>query len=248
MSTIDRVIGECRSYSDRAYTHDHPYAQLILPLQGSLLIQTSAHDCELNEAHLFFLPPNCQHTFHAHDRNEFLVLDIPEFFCPDSHYTGEFRTTLDDRWQAIRYLMLCEIRHANYSLHDLCHYAYRLLSAELVSTKEKPRSIGWIQENYWRSISLTELAQLEGYNLTYYCEWFKATTGTTPQRYIQTLRLDRAKVLLRETDLSILHIAQQVGYAHHASLTRLFKQLEQITPQLYRQQTRKLDKQNPKIS
>lgn len=56
---------------------------------------------------------------------------------------------------------------------------------------------------------------------------------------MQLLRLDRAKTLLRETNLSILQIAQQVGYDHHTSLTRLFKQLEQTTPQAYRQRTRK---------
>lgn len=253
-SVESSLIGECRSYSDRAYTHDHAFAQLILPLQGSLFIQTDAYDCELDEAHLFFLPPDCQHTFHAHDRNEFLVLDIPKWICPEINCQSPkgLRTELDDRWLAIRALMISEIRQTDYSLYHLCHYAYRLLSTDLISETrplfrtqnlfqtQKPRSIQWIEVNYGRSISLNELAQLEGYSLTYYCEWFKTLMGTTPQRYIQTLRIERTKALLRETDLSIWQIAQQVGYEHHGSLTRLFRQVEQTTPQQYRQQNRKV--------
>jgi len=256
------LVGECRSYSDRSHTHAHGFAQLILPLQGSLFIQTDAYHCQLDEAHLFFLPPDCQHTFYAHDRNEFLVLDMPQWICPEInfHSPNGFQTELDDRWQAIRTLILSEISQTAYSLDHLCHYACRLLSTALLSETRKssqpqalsqprqPRSMQWIESNYWRSISLNELAQLEGYSLTYYCEWFKALTGITPQRYIQALRVDRAKALLRETDLSIWQIAQQVGYDHHASLTRLFKQMEQITPQSYRQQTRKSVKQNPRMS
>lgn len=240
MSTIDHIIGECRTYSDRSHTHAHSYAQLILPLQGSLFIQTDLHDCELDEDHLFFLPPLCQHTFYAHDRNEFLVLDIPKFACPTTNSSQTLRMQLDERWRAIRHLLLCEIRQTHASLNELFYYVSRLLAVE-----EKPMSIQFIHANYWRSISLKQLAQLEGYNLTYYCQWFKTITGTTPQHYIQMLRLDRAKALLRETNLSILQIAQQVGYEHHASLTRLFKQMEQITPQAYRQQTRKSDKPIP---
>lgn len=54
------------------------------------------------------------------------------------------------------------------------------------------------------------------------------------QTYIQKLRLQEAKQLLRETNYSMLAIAQQVGYEHQASLTRIFKQFEGMTPYAYR--------------
>jgi AraC-like DNA-binding protein len=249
MDSIKSIVGECRTYSDAACTHSHFFAQLILPLQGSLFIETSLHRCKLENSHLFFLPPNCQHNFYAQNTNEFLVLDIPSFILANSEIqkiSGGLVAVLDERWQAIRFLMLSEVNYQskNYqNLTHLFHYAYSLLLQETT-----PRSVQYIQANYQKQLDLQKLAELEGYNLTYYCEWFKKLTGSTPKVYIQTLRLNKAKELLAQTDLSILQVAQRVGYEYHSSLTRVFQQYENITPLAYRQQARRLEKGNPKFS
>ena len=116
---------------------------------------------------------------------------------------------------------------------DLFRYALSILQQDRL-----PQSIQYIHANFYNSISLQKLASIEGYNQTYYCQWFKNTTGMSPKTYIQSIRLNRAKELLTHTDLSILQIAQQVGYEHHSSLTRLFQQHERVTPLNYRQQSR----------
>lgn len=242
MSLPHCIVAERRTYSSFAHTHDHEFAQLILPLQGSLFVQTDSHQFELNENRLFLLPPRCQHTFYARDTNEFLVLDIPKSLLATQteQIRGGRSGLLDDRWQALRLLMLSEVERRptpQQNLTDLFHYAYRLLLQD-----DTPRSLHYIHAHYSQPLTTQQLAQLEGYSLTYYCEWFKRLTGTTPKLYIQTLRLEKAKALLANTDQSILQIAQQVGYEHHASLTRLFQQAEQITPAAYRQQIRNLDK------
>lgn len=242
MESLTGIQGECRIYSARIDTHDHPFAQLILPLQGSLFIETSQHELELDDARLFFLPSGCQHTFYAKQTNEFLVLDIPTIFLTQAntnHLQGGLVATLDGRWQAVRSLLLAELRDISGTpdLTNLFQYAYRLLLKDCV-----PRSLQYIHANYYQSIRLETLAKLEGYNVTYYCEWFKKITGTSPKNYIQTIRLAKAKELLLSSHLSVLDIAQQVGYEHHASLTRLFQQREGMTPLSYRQQIRRLDK------
>ncbi|NJR60129.1 MAG: helix-turn-helix transcriptional regulator [Cyanobacteria bacterium CRU_2_1] len=241
------IVGERRTYSDVANTHDHSFAQLILPLQGTLFINTTIHQLELNESRLFFLPPQCQHTFYARDTNEFLVLDIPSFMLSGEEGTqiqNGLSLQLDERWNAIRLLILSEINAsiAHSNLTPLFHHAYILLQREYM-----PRSLQFIHANFHQSIELKQLANLEGYNLTYYCKWFKQRTGMTPKTYLQTLRLQKAKELLMDSDRSILQIAQQVGYEHHSSLTRLFQQHENITPIGYRQQIRMLEKEKQKF-
>ena len=252
---IQTIQAERRTYSEQTHTHDHPFAQLILPLHGTLFIETPHHQLTLNDSRLFFLHPYCQHSFHANTQNEFLVLDIPAELLIQETPTGQnggLSLILDDRWHALRALFLAELSdscvsphassNSSNSAHPLLHLARYACS--LLQQNTAPRSIQFIHAHFHRSINLNELAKLEGYTPTYYCDWFKKQTGMTPKAYIQTLRLQYAKELLAHTDLPILHIAQQVGYEHHSSLTRLFQHHEQITPIAYRQTLRKTRSEN----
>ncbi|MCK6626052.1 MAG: AraC family transcriptional regulator [Anaerolineae bacterium] len=243
MSELRHILAERRSYGETACTHAHAHAQLILPLQGTISINTEQPH-QLDEQDLLFLPPYCQHTFYGHTTNQVLVLDIPGQLCLDKAMLP-LRRTVDERWQALRFLLMSEVNDkpaAHRAVTDLFHYAYGLLKQAVT-----PRSIQYLHDHFPENIQLAELAALEGYNPTYYSEWFKKTTGLTPSAYLQKLRLDEAKNLLAETDLPILHIAQQVGYQHHASLTRLFREQENLTPVEYRQQNRKSVKTWPKL-
>lgn len=237
------IIGECRTYSNFPHTHVHEFAQLILPLQGRLSIATAQHQLALDSSRLFFLPPHCQHSFHANETNQFLVLDVSQRFLePFVGLTDGLSLPMDDRWKAVRSLLLIEVQQSSTSdLASLFRYVQGLLQQKVV-----PRSIQFIHENLHQAVNLVQLAHLEGYTPTYYCDWFKQQTGKTPNAYLQSLRLQRAKELLVYTDLSILQIAQQVGYEHHSSLTRLFQKLERTTPIAYRHQNRILVKKSQK--
>lgn len=247
MSELRHVLAERRSYGETACTHAHAHAQLILPLQGTISINTEQPH-QLDEQNLLFLPPYCPHTFYGHTTNQVLVLDIPGPLCLDKTMpplSQGLRRTVDERWQALRFLLLSEVNDkpvTHQAIADLFHYAYGLLKQAVT-----PRSIQYLHDHFPENIQLAELAALEGYNPTYYSEWFKRTTGLSPSAYLQKLRLSEAKNLLTETDLPILRIAQQVGYEHHASLTRLFREHEQVTPAEYRQKNRKSVKPWPKL-
>jgi AraC-like DNA-binding protein len=247
MPELRNILAERRSYSETACTHAHAHAQLILPLAGAISVDTEQPHA-LTEQSLLFLPPDCQHTYYGHERNQVLVLDVPGYLCPaeDRRCLDQgLRRSMDERWQALRFLLLNEVSDkpaTHRAITDLFRYAYHLLMQVT-----KPRSIQYLHDHYAENIPLTTLAALEGYNPTYYSEWFKKTTGLTPSLYLQKLRLEAAKNLLVETDLPILHVAQQVGYEHHASLTRLFREYEGVTPADYRHKTRISVKAWPKM-
>jgi len=240
MGYSKQIIGELRTYSDKCDTHAHSYAQLILPLEGTLSIETSAHCFEDNEQRIFFLSPNCNHSFYSKVRNKFLVLDIPSYYLLPQELDGVkdvVSKVVDGRWQALRLLMLNEIENnygENQSIIHLFRYALPLLLEDV-----QPVSINYIHRNYYKKISIQELADLEHYNVSYYCEWFLKKTGITPLKYIQNVRLRKAKELLVDTDFSLLQVAQQVGYEYQSSLTKLFKESEGISPSNYRKSYRK---------
>ncbi|WFD10205.1 helix-turn-helix domain-containing protein [Tepidibacter hydrothermalis] len=229
----NNLLCETRTYTNISYTHDHSYAQLILPLQGNLSIKTDNHELSLDEKHLFFLPPKCSHSFYSDNINKFLVLDIPKTINPTvlgDIFKYELHQILDDRWKAIRYLLQEETQRSNKrALGDLVNYACRFLTEDT-----KPISIQYIHNNFEKSISIQELAAIENFNISYYIEWFNKKTAMTPNAYIQKLRLEKAKEYLVDTELSLLMISQLVGYEQQSSLTRLFKNHESISPSTYR--------------
>ncbi len=239
LNTLKKTICERRSFTDVKNKHVHDYYQLLLPLVGDLHIGTTHKQITLNDQRLLFLPPHCEHSYYSLNRNEFIVLDIPHFLLTKINKNnvdveGQM-IQLDDYWQAVRSLLLNEIdlKGNNSRIQDLMHYISRLLAENNL-----PRSIQYIHENYDQPIQIETLAALEHYQVTYYGQWFKDKYQMSPKKYIQTLRLSKAKQLLLETDLSLLSIANLVGYEFQSSLTRLFQQFEQMTPQQYRKKKR----------
>ncbi|MBQ9251685.1 MAG: helix-turn-helix transcriptional regulator [Clostridia bacterium] len=66
---------------------------------------------------------------------------------------------------------------------------------------------------------------------------FKERMGLTPSDYLTLLRSEKAKELLRETELTIREISVQVGYYDSGSFIRRFKQVVGETPLQYRKET-----------
>jgi AraC-like DNA-binding protein len=231
---LNGITCERRVYNSRPNTHAHSYAQLILPLAGRLDIETSQRKLSLGNGKIFYLPPECSHTFSANNTNEFLVLDIPDnlFARNDpANLAGDRELLLDDKWKAIAYLLLQEAdeNKNTASLINLFSYAYRLISQDYL-----PVSVKYINENYAEDLDLNMLAALEHYNAGYYGEWFRNIMKVTPAEYIRDLRVRKARELLLNTGFSVLQIAQMVGYKHNSSFTRVFKDAEKTTPAGFR--------------
>ncbi len=63
---------------------------------------------------------------------------------------------------------------------------------------------------------------------------FAKEVGATLVEYINARRLEKAKELLRTTDLSVTEICLQIGYNYTAYFTKIFKEKEGMTPTQYR--------------
>lgn len=231
---MNNVKCERRIYDYKLNTHAHPYAQLILPIHGMLYIETDYKKLTLEDEYLFFLPPDCKHTFGADNSNEFLVLDIYNDII--SKYDMELliggkEILFDDKWKAIRYLFLNESANNKSSSYitNLFLYCYDFITNENI-----PASIKYINEHFAENTDLKKLAVIENYNISYYTEWFKNKMKVSPVKYIQNLRMKKAKELLLNSSLSISQISQMVGYKHNSSFTKVFKYFKKITPAEFR--------------
>jgi AraC-like DNA-binding protein len=82
--------------------------------------------------------------------------------------------------------------------------------------------------------SLNEVAEQLNVSKYYICHLFKNRVGITVLQYINHRRLSTAKLLLVNSDKSILAISIAVGFIDAAYFSKWFKRMEGITPMAYR--------------
>lgn len=71
-------------------------------------------------------------------------------------------------------------------------------------------------------------------------KYFWEVYGQTISEYRKELQMDRAKVLLERSNLSILDISQEVGYANQGKFASAFKKKVGLAPIEYRRQMREI--------
>ena len=82
-------------------------------------------------------------------------------------------------------------------------------------------------------LSLIRLAEQVYLNPSYLSRFYKLSTGMNLSHYIDSVRIEKAKQLLKSENLKIYEVAKQVGYETPASFTRFFKKIVGISPQEY---------------
>ncbi len=91
-----------------------------------------------------------------------------------------------------------------------------------------------IEENFSEEITLNTLAKSARMNDFHFSRYFKKYMGISPMKYVNALRIERSKKMLRRNDLLITDIAFQVGFDNVNRFTRNFKKSTGQTPSVYR--------------
>ncbi len=98
------------------------------------------------------------------------------------------------------------------------------------------RTMDYIQERCEQPMTVSELAQLCGFSPRHFQRIFSATTGQSVHTCIEQVRMQKARSLLSEGNLSIQQIAAQVGFASTASFSVAFHRVTGETPSAFRRQ------------
>ena len=94
----------------------------------------------------------------------------------------------------------------------------------------------YVGRNYHKKITTKDLAEEFHLSENYLCALFKSQTNMSPMEYINTLRVEKAGVLLRSTDHSITEIALHVGFDDFSYFAKVFKSKTGFTPREFRKQ------------
>ncbi|MBO0801326.1 MAG: helix-turn-helix transcriptional regulator [Blastocatellia bacterium] len=98
------------------------------------------------------------------------------------------------------------------------------------------RAIGYISDHidHEQEISLAVVAEEVGMSYYHFSRAFKQAMGLSPINYITHQRMERAKRLLTETELSIAEIALRAGFSSQSHFTTSFRRLAGVTPRTFR--------------
>ncbi|MBQ7840165.1 MAG: AraC family transcriptional regulator [Lachnospiraceae bacterium] len=96
------------------------------------------------------------------------------------------------------------------------------------------QAVAYINDNFQRDLTLTELADHLSFSPNYLGQLFKNQTGRTFNEYLNTLRLKYACRLLSLTDLTVKEVAFTSGYSSVEYFLSVFKKKMMMTPNAYR--------------
>jgi AraC-like DNA-binding protein len=103
-----------------------------------------------------------------------------------------------------------------------------------LSTPKLRRTMAYIEAHLAHEVSLTELAAVAQTSPSHFARLFRHATGQTPHQYMIMCRIERAKQLLRETELPIIEISCLVGFTDQSYFTAVFRKHVSTTPKVYR--------------
>ena len=125
------------------------------------------------------------------------------------------------------------------NIHLLRHYCYFKGQPEIYRGGLAPyklqQVLGYINANLVDGdLSLATLSRLAGLSNCYFARQFKQATGQAPRQYIIHQRIDKAKTLLSQRDLSIAQIAIECGFSSQSHFYGAFQKVMGTTPKRYR--------------
>lgn len=220
--------------------------QLLYTISGQGECFFNGNTYELKENSLFYLPANYPHEYHSVCKKwETLYITfngsgIKGFF--DFEPWIEY---LSDKFNFVNhYNTLQQYKRALSAETDLSVSLYSMLlklkdcmEFSSVSSLKKMDMMSAILHSFTEEpqTSLSDIAAKYGISEEHFCRMFKKYTGFRPFEYNNLIKIQKAKELLSNTDLTISEIAGLVGYESHSYFTMLFKKYMGLTPTQYRQ-------------
>ena len=94
--------------------------------------------------------------------------------------------------------------------------------------------VGYLGEHFTEPLSLPEVASHFGLSPQYFSTFFREIFGRTFTQHINSLRIEQAARLLRETDLPVMEVGFSVGFDNFSYFIKRFRSVYGVSPSHYR--------------
>jgi AraC-like DNA-binding protein len=229
---------ELRSYHNDSRSHTHDFAQLVLPILGSMELEVGHYSGIVNNDIGVYIAPNEQHCFAGSKKNLFLVIDVNagHFFdgCPKSNTLALTTNTKKFIQFTQHYLVHNERDFFTDSLINqlLFHFAANSLSPEPDPVVMKAKH--WIDVHFATSVDVNRVAKYCHLSISQLQRRFKQAIGCSLAEYWRMNKLHHAKKLLAQKNYSIEAIAFEVVYENLPAFTRRFSKVFDESPSQWR--------------
>ena len=128
---------------------------------------------------------------------------------------------------------LLELLHL-LSLYDKCIFQVAFQSKQASSSTKRNLS-RLLNNSDTLKLSISDLANLSGRSISTFTRDFKAIYNIPPKQWLQNKRLDRAYEQLTNTELTVTHVAADLGYENVSHFIKSFKEKYNVTPKKLKQ-------------
>jgi AraC-like DNA-binding protein len=198
--------------------------------------------------YLHFKHPSPLQTVYGEEIQWNSVYPTPNYWdhepCKQSLYIPKFATI--DTAHLIPLLDQMVLLRQRFTLENLL-LLQSLLGQVLVLLQKAARSqsytrsqeisqliVNYLHANIEKPFRLEELSKQLNFHLDYLTKCLKKHTGMTAIQYLNRLRIEKAKLLLEQTDLVLQQVGEKVGIGDYNYFFRLFRKHSGVTPAQYR--------------
>lgn len=222
---------------------------------GFLVIEGATF--QLYQGDVFVINSKLLHGFNTKITAEHRILTILidfdwlTYFYPEFKFGCSFKllgnSTAEDKPKALQRItsqlnnLLLKIEGDDTQQLELTYLSMQII-AQLVTDFEvnvKVKSevpdtisqiISEIQDQFMEPLKISDLAEKYSYSYAYFSKYFKKYVGVSPKVYLTSLRIQKSVDLINESNLSLIEIAQKVGFSDEKSFYKAFFDSYQTTP------------------
>ncbi len=164
----------------------------------------------------------CKSTFRMNERDQLEPLSSPTF-------GGQQAIILQ-----LEYLLISLFRrHLSEKRSDVVFLSREKFYPDLVDI-----IMGYLRDNVCQRISLKDVCERFNYSRSFICKIFKEQTGESLISYFNRLKIEEAKRLLIDTEMTVISISEMLGFSEAKYFGVTFKKQEGVSPQAYRAASR----------
>lgn len=239
--------------------HSHAFTELMYIESGKGEICTQGADYPVESRDFIVIPPNMMHTERssAAENLEYYVMGVsnflfetyeedPDSFCPImdlGNQNEKIRGLLVELYQELKqeksgyelmagsiYLQLAVLLKRRMKV-DFTFSEGGNMRREIANVKN------YIDKHYMENLNLDDIASQSNLSKYHMIREFGKYIGDSPISYLESRRIEEAKILLSSTNMRISDIASEIGFSSASYFTQRFRELTGATPLTFRKES-----------